>query len=464
MSNCVWFLIWFDYDLFLFAVWLVKDLRHFCFLFSSRVKTCWGNGTGARLWGCMERVHLQMCLLWTWRALALRMTICGREKHAEVNVRHVNQVNHWRFFVHPLYWVWNLVAVTNGLNIKQRLSTKDGCLWALQLLVAISAAFNGPGKRSRRTQCSVLQFLGGALNTTVVQHQSMSIVPLFVSCFFFMCFDILSNTMFGTLMVTFSLKHNFLIRGFCLSATTESGQSRWQPLLCSKLDAAGVQAVSTLRIDEKYRKMEQCFKTYCQGLARWGSVVHVFVDFGYLKISSWFRLRKLLVCALWFAALCCFARTSQHFGLPLALRHKTPHFHCLAEKVNTGPRLDKLWEIWMFLRLLTLFPIGSFLTRLCTFSPWHLEVMLSCPGNLAMAASRLQRHFQRHFAARVRSDCSALDEAEVGAPIWCLWFFICSTHIMHTSWFVAKGWCYTTHIKYIIYIISILYHISSNIF
>lgn len=278
----------------------------------------------------------------------------------------------------------------------------------------------------------------------------------FCVLFFFMCFDILSNTMFGTLMVTFSLKHNFLIRGFCLSATTESGQSRWQPLLCSKLDAAGVQAVSTLRIDEKYRKMEQCFKTYCQGLARWwGSVVHVFVDFGYLKISSWFRLHKLLVCALWFAALCCFARTSQHFGLPLALRHKTPHFHCLAEKVNTGPRLDKLWEIWMFLRLLTLFPIGSFLIRLCTFSPWHLEVMLSCPGNLAMAASRLQRHFQRHFAARVRSDCSALDEAEVGAPIWCLWFFLCSTHIMHTSWIVAKGWCHPTHI---------IYHISSNIF
>lgn len=91
---------------------------------------------------------------------------------------------------------------------------------------------------------------------------------------FFMCFDIWSNTMFGTL-ITFSL-----IRGFCLSATTESGQSRWQPLLCSKLDAAGVQAVSALRIDEKFRKMEQCFKTYCQGLARWwGSVVHVFVDF-----------------------------------------------------------------------------------------------------------------------------------------------------------------------------------------
>ena len=97
----------------------------------------------------------------------------------------------------------------------------------------------------------------------------------------------------------------------------------------------------------RVRKMEQCFKTYCQGLARWCQMVgfccsrfcgFLSIWFGYLKISSWFCLHKLLVCALWFASLCCFARTSQHFGLPLALRRKTPHFHCLAEKVNTGRR------------------------------------------------------------------------------------------------------------------------------
>ena len=36
-------------------------------------------------------------------------------------------------------------------------------------------------------------------------------------------------------------------RGCCLSATSESGQSRWEPFLCSNLDIAGVQAVASLR-------------------------------------------------------------------------------------------------------------------------------------------------------------------------------------------------------------------------
>ena len=152
---------------------------------------------------------------------------------------------------------------------------------------------------------------------------------------FFMCFDIWSNTMFGT-----------LIRGFCLSATTESGQSRWQPLLCSKLDAAGVQAVSTLRIDESPKNgamLQDVLPGIGQMMPDGGVLLFTFLWISeynvwllYLKISSRFCLHKLLVCALWFAALCCFARTSQHFGLPLALRHKTPHFHCLAEKVNAG--------------------------------------------------------------------------------------------------------------------------------
>lgn len=87
--------------------------------------------------------------------------------------------------------------------------------------------------------------------------------------------------MFGTLMVTFSLNHNFSIRGFCLSATTESGQSRWQPLLCSKLDAAGVQAVSTLRIDES-PKNGAMFQDGLPGIPDGGILLftsHVFVDF-----------------------------------------------------------------------------------------------------------------------------------------------------------------------------------------
>lgn len=156
-----------------------------------------------------------------------------------------------------------------------------------------------------------------------------------------------------------------LIRGFCLSATTESGQSRWQPLLCSKLDAAGVQAVSTLRIDES-PKNGAMLQDVLPGIGQMMPDGGVLL-FTFLWISEhmvWLFENIILVLFTQAACLCtlicifvlfredvaafraAFGLAAQDPALPLP-RREGEHGTTFG---GIPPRLDKLWEIWMFLQ------------------------------------------------------------------------------------------------------------------